>query len=236
MPWTHITTVNLQSKLCEPPIHLLRKSLFRWMSKLSTPRLMAMDGPKWMTLHATLKGVPAHKSVIDEWLALRSKVEPQATDLPPAGRLSDALKSLLLPPCSFPGFERECLLPVFTPRVEPVTTSRDEVTWCYSVSMADEHALTWRIRARGDGLWVSLDRRGEALAEFHLDFALCREALTHLAEGRTPQPAAGFSELGMNVSPRLERIRASILGHGANARLTQFPVVVRSSARRIEIG
>ena len=157
-------------------------------------------------------GRSAHFEIVREILNLRASVRDNAARLPTRKRLPVAVKKLVLPVAQFSGIETESLLPVFEPRVIPVTGPRDSRTWCYEVPI--NQGVNWTIHSRGDNLWISLHSDNEQFSEFHLDFALAREAMACNVLHRSAQIESdyGFTEQGCSVSPRIERIRASFLG------------------------
>ena len=98
----------------------------------------------------------------------------------------------------------------------PVTSRQGDRVCCMGYKGAAR--LDWVFMTRGDSLWVKLNEsRGtrERLAEFNLDFALCKEALASTVYGSTTEAMPGFTDEGGFVSPRIERVRATFISRRA---------------------
>lgn len=159
-------------------------------------------------------GHGAQLETVQEWIRLRSSVGPREQDLP-FGPLQAALNQLILPTAEHDS--RYCLLPVFEPRVEPIVQRSEVPIWCQALQAAA--LVSWKVYARGDALWLRLwvTGRPQAVSEFQLDFALCREALAQCVCNSIEDQACmpGFTDFRSMVSPRLERVRASFLASAA---------------------
>jgi hypothetical protein len=181
-------------------------------SEASHARQMARYGRMLTRLYALTLGEPANLEVIQHWVTLRLSVGSSSSEMPPSSPIRTGLTMLLLPPSGVVGGSEYCLLPFFEPRTNPVRAGLEKIKWCCRVPLTDANAVTWRVRSRGDSIIVELSRRGAVVAEFPLDFALCREALacTMVVRGQA-KPTYGFTESASATSPRMERARASLI-------------------------
>ena len=154
-------------------------------------------------------GHAAYRDTVDQWLNLRMRTGPTEKSLP-MGTLRSALDQLILPTSEHDN--SFCLLPIFDPRVEPIVDPPYRPKWCQALEAAA--LVSWKLYARGDGIWLRLKVQGHErlVSEFPLDFPLCREALAQCVYNATRNPrfAQGFTELRRTISPRLERVRASL--------------------------
>lgn len=156
----------------------------------------------------------AYRGVVEAWLWARQGVVKDEDELSGQGNLEEALRHLILPNSEDLN-NRFCFLPLLEPRVSPVIGRRNSYTCC---SGFRPRTLDWRFFTRGDFLLAELrPRRGGALAEFHVDFPLCKEALASIVKGggNDSECSPGFTDEGEAVSPRLERVRASFIARGA---------------------
>jgi len=171
-------------------------------------------------------GKPAYTNVIEQWVWLRRKknghkfqLEQDANSRP----IVEGLNQLIYPKRK----ERslECLIPIFHARSEPI---RGDVapTWCYQLKMSGPSHPSWKVTFDGDAIKIKIYRGEKLVCTSPLDFPLCREAML-FSEG------PGFSELGELAMPRLERVRAALVGDSKTE--SEMPIgLVDSKFKKID--
>lgn len=177
---------------------------------------MAAYGRRLSRLVGLVHGLPAHAEAITEWLALRLQLSPRPVTVPSGSRLRVGLDRLVFPVSQVRGSGLACLLPVFESRTNPIEVGGEQTVWCYPLPLSGTNSVEWLVRTLGDGIVVELKRADKVMAEFPLDFAMCREALAGVAIG-LDEPHYGFTDSSASILPRLERTRAALLGQAAQA-------------------
>jgi hypothetical protein len=100
-------------------------------------------------------------------------------------------------------------------------------TWCYRLKISGPSHPSWKVTFDGDAIKIKIYRGEKLVCTSPLDFSLCREAML-FSEG------PGFSELGELAMPRLERVRAALVGDSKTE--TQMDIgLVDSKFKKIEI-
>ena len=185
----------------------LERALLDWLYDDDNPpklqqrnEVLSWYGQYLARLYALAYGQPAFSSLAVEYseiwnLAAAGKGMPS--------RLEAALKDLLF--SSYSDANDETFLPILSPRVNPVSEAdiggklvlglhHQEYFWSQHISQSG--AILVELKAHRDQV---------ALAKFTLDFPMLREALAH-------RERRGFTEQLLDVEPRIERARATMLG------------------------
>jgi hypothetical protein len=178
-------------------------------------------------LFGLAKGRPAYKEVIEQWVWLRTrknnhefKLEHDANPRP----IAEGLNQLIYPKRN--DRATDCLIPIFQARSEPV---RGDVTptWCYQLKMSGPSHPSWRVTFEGDSIKIKIYCGEKLICTSPLDFPLCREAML-FSQG------PGFSELGELAMPRLERVRAALIGDSKTEAEMAIGLVIDSKFKKID--
>ena len=184
-------------------------------------------GSSMYRLFGLAKGRPAYTNVIKQWVWLRKRKNDHEFKLelePNSQPIVEGLNQLIYPKRK-DGL-MECLIPIFHARSEPI---RGDVgpTWCYKLKMHGSSHPSWKVTFDGDAIKIKIYRGEKLVCTSPLDFPLCREAML-FSEG------PGFSELGELTMPRLERVRAALVGDSKTE--TEMEIgLVDSKFKKIDI-
>ena len=184
--------------------------LFSWLSSDKVKDKQRREHLRWLgtayyRAFALATCRPGQKTIVSEWINVRVHVERRQAHVLTSD-LHKGLDRLL-----FPGFPQvgltASLLPLFAPRVDPVSCAQERNTLCMAVPREGQHAIILEYDTLGDSLWICLkaspSEGGHELARLQLDYFTCREAMVS-ARGN------GFTEAGATSVPRIERFRASL--------------------------
>lgn len=185
----------------------LEKALLDWLYDNNNPpkfkqrnELLAWYGQYLARLYALSIGQPAFvntvKAYSEIWnLAALGKRVPD--------RLESGLKDLIF--ASYSEANDETFLPIFSPRVNPVSDADIGGKVVLEIRK-QEYFLTHKINSAGAiAVQLKAHRHQAEVARFILDFAMLREAFAH-------RERAGFTEQLLDIEPRIERARANMLG------------------------
>ena len=205
------TNSNVNSYCCELDT-LFERELLQWLSGEKIKDAQRRDHIRWLgTAYYRMLALNAHwpgkRPLIQEWIKVRSYVDAGQSHIIDSD-LHSGLQHLLFPEFRQANFDRACLLPLFSARVEPVRGPLERNTLCVAVPRQGQDAVMLEYATSGDALWLCLmrsprDGSGE-LARLRLDYFSCREAIVS-ARGY------GFTEAGATSMPRVERVRASLV-------------------------
>lgn len=161
-------------------------------------QVLSWYGQYLFRLYSLSKGYPAYPQIVDRW----QNAWIEAKNSTPKHDITQGLNRLVFLP--FDEADAATYLPLFSPKVEPVSKSTDGART--SIRVQSRH-YEWSIRRDGDSLILMLSNHklgSEKMAEIIMDFSLIRECMAQI-EGE------GFTECAEDVEPRLERLRAEIL-------------------------
>ena len=145
-------------------------------------------------------GKPAHTNLVTAYSEIWNGA---ASGKAMSAQLESGLRDLLF--SSYDDATEDTFLPIFSPRVNPVSDADiggkvvlalrpQEYFWTHDINGAG--AIAVQLRAH---------RQQALIAEFILDFAMLREAFAQ-------RNRAGFTEQLLDIEPRIERARATVLG------------------------
>tara|TARA_Y100001958_G_C21247569_1_gene579065 strand:- start:5795 stop:7882 length:2088 start_codon:yes stop_codon:yes gene_type:complete len=160
-------------------------------------------------LYAVANGISAYRHEIDQWIKWWniSNTSSQVPD-----DFESYIRALILPV----GDGGYITLPAFESRTEPITSSyltRDQVGVRFARSEIEITATV-----NGDHLLVGIIARNNSLdTTIELDFPMMRELLAGTSEPNSNENFSGLTEMAGSTTPRLERIRASLLPRQGSA-------------------
>lgn len=205
------TNSNVNSYCCDLDT-LFERELIQWLGGEKIKDAQRRDHIRWLgTAYYRMLALTAHwpgkRPLIQEWIKVRSYVDAGQSHIIDSD-LHSGLQHLLFPEFRQVNFDRACLLPLFSARVEPVRGPLERNTLCVAVPRQGQDAVMLEYATSGDALWLCLMRSprdgGGELARLRLDYFSCREAIVS-ARGY------GFTEAGATSMPRVERVRASLV-------------------------
>ena len=162
--------------------------------------LWAWYGEYLTRLYALAHGIPAFKfeiQVLTEILH-NAQIRPSLSL-----DTKNAIKTLFLPYFNGDPTNRPVFLPLYNSRTEPIV-DRTETA---KLTMQTVAQLDYLPHTLGDSLVIELWCQ-ECIGRIVLDFPLLREALTSVGN------FAGYTELAASLTPRIERLRSTMLKSG----------------------
>lgn len=163
-------------------------------------RLWAWYGEYLTRLYALSHGIPAFKfeiQVLTEILH-NAQIRPSLSL-----DTKNAIKTLFLPYFNGDTTNRPVFLPLYNSRTEPIV-DRTETAKLTMQTVAQLDYLPYTL---GDSLVIELWSH-VCVGQIVLDFPLLREALTSVGN------FAGYTELAASLTPRIERLRSTMLKSG----------------------
>ena len=162
-------------------------------------QLLSWYGQYLSRLCSVVHGMPAHADKVGMWQKLWNQASKGSSR--PRGWLKDGLDNLVF--ASFDTSNPVTMLPVFSSKVVPVTKNRASQ---HIVLEIQKGRYEWTIFTEGDVIYAELNNLqfpGKG-AKLVLDFPMFREIYA-MSE------SDGFTEVSLDVEPRIERVRAKIL-------------------------
>lgn len=171
-----------------------------FLSDVEKRRLWAWYGEYLIRLYALAHGIPAFKfeiQVLTEILH-SAQIRPSLSL-----ETKNSIKTLFLPYFNGDPTNRPVFLPLYNSRTEPIV-DRTETA---KLTMQTVAQLDYQPHTLGDSLVIELWCE-ECIGRIVLDFPLLREALTSVGN------FAGYTELAASLTPRIERLRSTMLKSG----------------------
>jgi len=185
----------------------LESSILDWLYKdeegpkfTERNEMLAWYGQYLSRLCALAYGKSSNYLLVKRWQKYWTIASARRRDIP--SDLDKGLKSLIFMP--YENGEAKSFLPIFSPRVVPITKGSDAKKIVMNIHSGE---YKWELACNGDVIIVRLKKYGfeeGSQAEFILDFPMLREVSAQFSGG-------GFTDASIDVEPRVERVRAEIL-------------------------